>query len=326
MPSSTDQYEYVVAFLTEHGDENILALWQDESNKEKFESLSTKKSSAKKKKDPNAPKKPKSSYNCFCEAKRQDVKAKYPDENVLSKLGAEWTAFKALCEEGDEDANEEMEVYKAAAAQSKADYTTAMAAYKPSSYDDESGDKKAPKQVKPKEEKPKEEKPKTAKRPPSNYNLFTKERKVEMSDFTGSHQEFMKIAGDEWKAHKEANDEVFQKYSQMADKLKQDAGIVQKVPVAKKPVKKSGKKPVISDDDVVEEEDVVEKVTKKKTTITAANKSSSPAFKKFAATRRNALKTEMKERGDAVSAAVVTQTLLAEWADMDENDRQPFCE
>ena len=212
--STEDQYEYVVAFLTEHGDGDILALWQEESNKDKFESLlSTKKKSSAKKKDPNAPKKPKSSYNCFCEAKRQDVKAKYPDENVLSKLGAEWTAFKALCEEGDEDANEEMEVYKAAAAQSKADYTTAMAAYKPSSSDDES-EVPVKKSAKPKEAKPKEAKP--AKKT-NGYALFLKEKRVEMSDFDGKYSDLVKLIAPMWQKHKKEEDEVYQRYTQLAE-------------------------------------------------------------------------------------------------------------
>ena len=153
-----------------------------------------------------------------------------------------------------------------------------------------------------------------------------------MTDFKGTHQEFMKVTGDEWKAHKAANDEVFQRYTQIADKLKQDFGIIQKTPSAKKPVKKTAKQPTISDaEDDEEEEDVVEKVTKKivipKLPLDQiTNKSSSPAFKKFAAVRRNVLKTEMKERGESVSAAVVTETLLAEWKGMDEDDRVPYYE
>ena len=204
MSSIADQhYEYVTAFLTENGDEDILALWQDESNKKNFESLSAKKSSAKKK-DPNAPKKAKSSYNCFCEAKREDVKAKYPDENVLSKLGAEWTAFKALCDAGDEDATEEMKVYTDAAAQSKADYIAAMAIYKPSS-DDESDAKN-------------ETKPKAVKKT-SGYNLFIKEKRTEMSDFVGKYAEFVQLVAPMWQEHKKNNDEVFQKYIQLADEM-----------------------------------------------------------------------------------------------------------
>ena len=333
MSSITEQhFEYVTAFLTENGDEDILTAWQDESNKKKFES-STKKKSATKKKDPNTPKRAKSSYNCFCEAKREEVKAKYPEENILSKLGAEWTAFKALCDAGDEDANEEMKVYQAAAAQSKEDYTAAMAVYKPPSDDELLAAKPAKKEVKSKEVKSKEVKPKEvkspkeAKRPPSNYNLFTKDRKAEMTDFKGSHKEFMKATGDEWKAHKEANDEVFKRYSDLADQLKKDFGIVQKAPSAKKPVKKAAKQPVLSDEEEEEEdeeEDVVKKVVKKATITPPANKTTSPAFKKFATIRRNALKKEMAERGEPVSAAVVTDTLLTEWKAMDDEDRKPY--
>ena len=213
MSSITDQhFEYVAAFLDENGDEDILALWQDESNKKKFES-STKKKSATKKKDPNAPKKAKSSYNCFCEAKREEVKAKYPEENILSKLGAEWTAFKALCDAGDEDANEEMEVYKAAAVQSKEDYTAAMAVYKPPSDDDEPN-------AKPAKNETKDAKDKSVKKT-NGYNLFLKDKRIEMSDFDGKYPDFVKLVAPMWQEHKREEDEVFQRYTQLAEEMNQ---------------------------------------------------------------------------------------------------------
>ena len=76
----------------------IRAVCEELGNPDKAEELcgkllSTSYSSVKKKKDPNAPKKPKSSYMKFCDVKRSEVMKAHPEAkmgDVSKHLGKMW--------------------------------------------------------------------------------------------------------------------------------------------------------------------------------------------------------------------------------------------
>lgn len=109
---------------------------------------------AKKKKDPNAPKRGKSSYLFFCDAKRKEIKAENPDAKgveVTKLLGAAWQEL----------SDEEKKEYQEQAEEAKGKYLEAKAAYDSKGENKDDADEDEGEETK---ESPKE-KPKAADKP-----------------------------------------------------------------------------------------------------------------------------------------------------------------
>ena len=86
----------ITAFLTENESENLCQKWMDGSNQKLARSLVNK--SNKPKKDPNAPKRGKSSYLFFCDERRSKVQGELKDgskaTDVTRELGVQWNKLK----------------------------------------------------------------------------------------------------------------------------------------------------------------------------------------------------------------------------------------
>lgn len=92
--------EYVNKFL--ESNKSINEAWNDEENQKEFIKMlkdfqkKEKKKAEKKAKHPDAPKKPKSGYICYCAGMRASTKEEFPDLDncaIVTKLGEQWKAL-----------------------------------------------------------------------------------------------------------------------------------------------------------------------------------------------------------------------------------------
>jgi hypothetical protein len=119
------------AFFASHIDntgEEIKAAWAESPTQTRLKNLLGGKGGGRRKKDPNAPKRGKTSYLFFCEAKREVVKADNPEMNakqVTSELGVRWNVLK-------EDNPKEVAKYVKLAEADKARYEEEKSVYVPS--------------------------------------------------------------------------------------------------------------------------------------------------------------------------------------------------
>jgi phage regulator Rha-like protein len=135
---------YVEAFLAEHGDENILELWQDEEVQKQFNKLiNATKNKGSGKKDPNKPKRGKSAYLFFCADNREKAKEELGEEakatEVTAELGRRWNELKASTKAS---AKKKLEKYEELAREDKERYEDEMNDYNPPPSDGESDGKK----------------------------------------------------------------------------------------------------------------------------------------------------------------------------------------
>jgi len=121
----------ITTFLTENESvENLAEQWMDTKNQKLARSLVNK--SNKPKKDPNAPKRGKSSYLFFCDERRSKVQTELPAgskaTDVTRELGVQWNKLKASTKAKDKKS---MVKYTKAAKEDKERYDIAKAAYVP---------------------------------------------------------------------------------------------------------------------------------------------------------------------------------------------------
>ena len=211
-------------------------------NQDKIKAMTPKESEGKdgkkkkKAKDPNAPKKAKTGYMYFCDAKRAEVKEDNPEmkaSEILSELGRLWG------EMGEEDKEEYIEQAK----EDKKRYESEYSEYEPSEGFTKKGEKK------------------TRKRAPSGYILFCQDNreKVKNDNSEMNQTEITTELGKRWR---EASDKVKDKYNkkskEMGEKLKKD-----KAESEEEKPKKTGKTSKAKEEE--EDEEVEEKPSSKKT-------------------------------------------------------------
>tara|TARA_B100000497_G_scaffold9339_1_gene10167 strand:- start:653 stop:1513 length:861 start_codon:yes stop_codon:yes gene_type:complete len=122
--------KFVVDFLKQNQDcENIVNVWNSKKVQGDLKSILNK-DVTKTQKDPNAPKKPKSSYLCFCEVNRkkvqQDLGADTKVTEITKELGNRWNALK----ENPKKATE-LKKYEKMAGEDRARYEDEMSSYVP---------------------------------------------------------------------------------------------------------------------------------------------------------------------------------------------------
>jgi len=138
---------YVEAFLTEHGDENLLELWKCDKIQQAFDKVTNEKKSSEKKssgkKDPNKPKRGKSAYLFFCADHREKVKEELGDAAkataVTKELGKRWNELKASTKASDK---KKLEKYEEQAREDKERYEGEIVDYTPPPSDEEDAGKK----------------------------------------------------------------------------------------------------------------------------------------------------------------------------------------
>jgi len=213
----------------------------------------TKAKGTKRKKDPNAPKRPLSSFMFFCQAKRADFQTANPSAKFaeLGKiLGAAWAEVSV----------KEKAVYDAQNKEAKAEYEVAKANYKGGGDDDDDDDggKKKGKSAKPaKKAKKDKDAPKSA---PSAYVLFcTQERpKLKAKHPDATFGELGTLLGAAWKALDNDAKEPFNAEhatkKKIADAKKKEYEEEHGKPEKTKKAKKDKKKKKTADDDDEEED------------------------------------------------------------------------
>ena len=153
-------------------------------------------SGGKSKKDPEAPKRPKSAYLFFCADKREEIKEGLDEptpKDVMAELGSKWAELKEAAEGDDKKAKKDMTKYTKQAVDDKERYTTEMEAYTPPSSGDEevvpkkkSPTKKSTKKVSTDDDDEDEDRPKEAvvakKKGKSGYALYCGEFRDEVKE------------------------------------------------------------------------------------------------------------------------------------------------
>jgi len=89
---------FVLNFLSSYADEKMVDMWNKQDNQNQLQKLFVSKVvPVKTKKDPNKPKRGKSSYIFFCQAMRGTIKKERPDmsaKEITAELGARWNTIK----------------------------------------------------------------------------------------------------------------------------------------------------------------------------------------------------------------------------------------
>jgi len=218
----------------------------DEEGSDHEEKKTKKAKGTKRKKDPNAPKRPLSSFMFFCQAKRQEMKDQNPSASFseLGKiLGAAWKEVTAA----------EKKPYEKSNAKDKERYEAEKAAYKGSaagSDEEDGGKKKGTKKAKKDKAAPKSA--------PSAYVLFCSSERPKLKDKhpDAKFGELGTLLGAAWKALDGDAKEPFAaehaKLKKAADAKKREYEATHGKPEKKKAGKKDKKKKA---DDEGEEED-----------------------------------------------------------------------
>ena len=134
--------DFTTAFISEHGSSEMLKLWNSKTTQAELKKTTT---SAKKIKDPQAPKKPLSAYMYFCKDQRAAVTKDKGDDakatEVTTELGVRWNALKADHSKG--KTKKQWDAYETEAADDKKRYEAEMADYTPPSDEELAAAKKA---------------------------------------------------------------------------------------------------------------------------------------------------------------------------------------
>jgi hypothetical protein len=207
--------DYVLAFLEEHGSEEMVDAWNEKKNQDDLKTMikdNVKTTKTTKTKDLNAPKKSKSAYLFFCADKREEAKEQADDhKQILSILGGMWSELKEKAEGGDKEAKKDLEKYNKMSEDDKKRYKEEMDDYEPPA--DTGSDDDKPKGKKGKG-KAKSDKPKT-KRAKSAYLFFCADNREEVNkSFSG--KEILTELGRLWSELKETDPDAHQKYVDLA--------------------------------------------------------------------------------------------------------------
>ena len=185
--------KFVRSFLSEN--ETVLEEWNSKENQTAFKKELKPFNKNKRRKDPNAPKKAKSSYLFFCADKRGSVMEENPgvkNTEIISELGRLWQELDTRSRSK----------YDKQAAKDKARYEKEMEGYTPPESSDE--DNAVVKR--------KKKDPDAPKRPTSSYLFFCKEeRETVKSEFPEmKNPEIVKEMGSRWRELSEEDREQFQ--------------------------------------------------------------------------------------------------------------------
>ena len=209
--------KFVAKFLSDNGSEELLEKWNTQENIEAFNNVTVKtRRSSDKIKDPNKPKRGKSSYIFFCAKKREEAKANLGDgakaTEVTSELGLMWKELKTSTKSADKKFLASLE---AEAAEDKARYTEEMESYVAPS-DEELATMVSPK----KGRKTSDKDPNAPKRGRSAYIFFCAAMRPQVKEELGEEGKslIMSELGKRWKELKEDEDRADElaQYTKMA--------------------------------------------------------------------------------------------------------------
>jgi hypothetical protein len=328
----------------------LLAAVKDDDNKAKLEGLAKKltpsKKSSCKKKDPDAPKRGKSSYIFFTQEHREKAKKELMKEHgddfenkmVMSRLGEMWSALKASTKAKDK---KEVEKFEKMAADDKERYQAEKEDYTPPS-EEELSEKLSSKK--------KRKDPNAPKRGKSAYIFFTQEHrekaKKELMEEHGDDFEnkmVMSRLGELWNEMKEStkpkDKKAVARFEKMAvdDKERYQAEMADYTPPStdedEPPKKKAAKKPSPKKE-VAKKPSPKKEVAKKPSPKKEVAKKPSP--KKAAGGKANAKtgfalwkkekEEEIKEDFPKLTQAKFLAKCVELWKEVDEKEKQEWAE
>ena len=320
--------DFVTNFLKDNQDEEILECWDTEENKKEIEKIiktiktSTKSSTEKKVKDPNKPKRGKSSYLLFCADNREKVKEDLEQKgedfkatDVTKELGKRWNILK---ESTKAVAIEKFKKYTTLAEEDKERYAKEMEDYVEPTEEEleelEKGKKRGRKSSSTKSDKPK--RGKTA------YNYFCQENrplaKEELGDDASSKDVTSKL-GEMWKKLKndvEDDDEEaiekMERYNQLSAEDKERYAKEMEDYVPPEGEEKQSPKPKTKKTAKKEDEETPKKSTKKT--------KEDPRFKKYCEQNRE----DFMEENEGLSTIKITKLMKEAWDILEEDEKEDY--
>ena len=347
--------KFFISFLTEHGSEDMLEKWNEEENMMAFQAMlakevksEAKRSSEKKIKDPNAPKKGKNSYIIFCSKKREEAKAALGKDakptEVSSKLGEMWSLLKASSNASDKKA---LKSYEDESAADKLRFEEEMKDYQPPS-DDELANISQGK----KKKKTSEKDPNAPKRGRSAYILFCAAKREEAKESLGDDakgKEVMARLGQMWTELKEDESRASElaKYEKAAtdDKARYEEEKIEYTglfgalePQAKSKKPKKGKKveTVSSDDEEAQEPQAKSKKPKKGKKVETVSSDDEEAQEPVKKTKSSPKKMtgyiyycsyyreEFKTNNPEMKKSEVNKELTRQWNELSKEDKKEW--
>jgi hypothetical protein len=302
-PTLKQLNKLVLAFLRDHADAaNQEELWMDSDTQKQAKTLLSR--VRKPLKDPNAPKRGKSSYLFFCQAERASVKESLGDDskatNVTRELGVRWNKLKC-----NKKKVKQLNKYKKLAENDKKRYEVEKSAYTP------------PKEFSHTETKPK---PTGPKRPKSAYLYFCQSERESVKESLGDDAQAKNVTrelGVRWRDLKANKDTA--EFDKLADKDKkryQDEKV------------ETLSNSVSEEDELVEEISVkkrVKKAPKKKVKTSDSKKSTKKVshpngYQVYCKEHR----AQVKEDNPNVRAQDVTKKLSATWKSLSSDEQAVY--
>ena len=288
----------IISFLSENESvENIAEQWMDTKNQKLARNLVNK--SNKPKKDPNAPKRGKSSYLFFCDERRPTVQTELPDgskaTDVTRELGVQWNKLKASTKAKDKKS---MVKYAKLAKEDKDRYDAEKSTYVAPVISTETS----------KETKTKSKAANYPKRSKSSYLFFCADKrsvvKTEMPEGT-KNTDITRELGKRWNILKD--DGKTAKFDKLAaaDKIRYQT---------EKSAMVESTDEII--DEIVEEEIVVKKAPKKGT----ATKKPRNGYQNFCSENR----AEYKINNSGLKAGEITKKLSAAWKSLSKDEQKAY--
>jgi len=323
---------FVAKFLSDNGSEELVDAWNSQENIKAFNLIvdkTTKRSSEKKIKDPNKPKRGKSAYIFFCGKKREEAKKRLGEgakaTEVTAELGKMWNALKASTKQADVKLLASLE---AEAAEDKARYTGEMDGYVAPS-DEELAAMVPAKKAR----KTSDKDPNAPKRGKSAYIFFCAAVRPQVKEELGEEgkSSIMAELGKRWKELKDDDDrsDELAKYTKMAtdDKARYEDEKSNGQPdeQEKKATPKKGKtKPVEPEEEAVDEKVEVKKTKKKVEADVDVEEKKSPKKKTgyiyFCSHNREGIKTDNPK----MAAKEVTSTLARLWKELTKEEQKEW--
>ena len=316
--------KFVAKFLSDNGSD-LVDKWNDQDNMEAFSSLvekSFKRSSDKKLKDPNAPKRGKSAYIFFCSKNREKAKERLGEgakaTEVTSELGKMWTELKASTKKADKAA---LAGFEAEATEDKARYDEEKKDYKPPSEEELAS--MAPTKKGRKTSDKDSNSPKGRK---SAYIYFCSAMRPQVKSELGEEGKSMIMSelGKRWKELKEDEDRADElaKYTQMAEDDKarfqeeKEQVTDEKVSPSKTDAKKPKAKKVEAEDELSDASTDDEKTIQKDKT--SPKKKTGYAY--FCSYNRDGVKTENPE----MKGQAITRELARLWKELTKDEQNEW--
>ena len=329
--------KFVAKFLSDNGSEELVDAWNTQENIEAFNvvEIKTTKRSSDKIKDPNKPKRGKSSYIFFCAKKREEAKANLGDgakaTEVTSELGRMWNSLKSSTKSADKKLLASLE---AEAAEDKARYNKAIEGYVAPS-DEELAAMVPAKKTR----KTSDKDPNAPKKGRSAYIFFCAAIRPQVKEELGEEgkSSIMAELGKRWKELKEDDEreEELAKYTKMAaddkaryekeklfgksnesDDEKPKKADVEDVETddEQKPKKQAKKADVETDD---EQKPAPKKKKKKKT---EGEKKPKTGYAYFCSHNREGVKTDNPE----MKAQYITRELARLWKELTKEEQKEW--